>query len=147
MSQENNSFRLLFVDISKQFKELDKHSIWLLIATIGCWGIPSAIAQSIAMSLVFFITGYQLESLLKQNNKDNLKRFNAIKDMYGRHLTANRLKSVKRKMRQLVIQQLWISVSCFFFVFLSFFLIGVKFGSELVTAHKSGKILEFFLSL
>ena len=142
-----NSFKSLFVDISKQLKELDKHSIWLLIATIGCWGIPSAIAQSIAMSLVFFITAYQLKSLMEQKKENNFKRFNAIKDMYGQHLTANRLKLVKRKMRQLIIQQLWISASCLVFVFLSFFLIGIKFGKELAIAHQSGKILKFLLSL
>ncbi len=143
MSQDNKSFKLLFVDISKQFKELNKHFIWLLIATIGCWGIPSAIAQPIAILLVFLITVFQLEQFLKII----FKKYNAIKDLYGLVLTANRLKFVKRKMRQLVIQQIWISISCLIFVFLSFFLIGVKLGSGLATAHKSGKILEFFLSM
>ena len=146
MNKEDDSFKLLFVDISQQIKELDKHSVWLLIATIGCWGIPNAIAQSIAMFLVFFIA-YQLESLIKQKIKTNFKRFNVIKDRYGQYLNANRLKLVRRKTRQFVIQKLSISVSCLVFVFLSFFLIGVNFGRELVTAHKSGKILEFFLSL
>jgi len=146
MNKENDSFKLLFVDISKQFKELDKHTIWLLIGTIGCWGIPSSIAQSIAMSLIFFISIYPLDSLIKQKQKHYFKKFNVIKDMYGQYLTANRLKLVRRKMRQHIIQQIWISVSCLIFVFLSFFLIGVKFGRELVTAQKSGKILDFFLS-
>jgi len=146
MSKENDSFKLLYVDISEQFKELDKRSIWLLIATIGCWGIPSSIVQSIAISVILFISIYTLESSIKQKTKNYKKKFNEIKDMYGQHLTANRLKSVRRKIRQHVIQQIWITVSCLIFVSLSFFLIGVKFGRELSTAQKSGKILEFFLS-
>ena len=145
MNQVNKSFKLFFVDISKQFRDLDKHFIWMFIATIGCWGIPSAIAQPIAIFLVLCITIYHLDSLIKKKIEQGSKRFNAIKDMYGQHLTASRLKLVKRKMRQIVIQKLWITVSCVIFVLLSFFLIGVKFGRDLKIAHQSDKILEFFL--
>ena len=146
MSKKKDSFKLLFVDISKQSKELNKHSIWLLIATIGCWGIPSSIAQPIAMFLVFFISVYPLESLIKQKTKNYFKRYNVIKNMYGQYLTVNRLRLVRRKMRQHVVQQIRISVLCLIFVFLSFLLIGIKFGRELAITHESGKILEFFLS-
>ena len=146
MSKESDSFKLLFVDISKQFNELNKHSIWLLIATIGCWGIPSSIVQFIAISLVFFIAMYQIDSLKKQKAKNYLKKFDIIKDMYGQYLTASRLKLVRRKMRQHVLKQNWISISCLTFVSLSFFYIGLKLGRALATAQKSGNILEFYLS-
>jgi len=146
MSNKNNSFKLLFADISKQFKELNERSIWLLIATIGCWGIPNGMIQAIAMLLVFSLALYQIYPLERMIKK-RIESLNHIKEAYGQNLTAGRLKFVKRKMRQFFIQQLWIAASCMVFVWISFFFIGLKLGIGLKIAYKSDKILEFLLSL
>jgi hypothetical protein len=134
-------------NMNKQFKELNEHSIWLLIATIGCWGIPNVIIQAIAIFLVFLLTLYKIQSLEKQIKENKKVRLNLIKNLYGQYLTDSRLKMFRRKMRQVAIKQLWITVWCGAFVFLSLFLIGTKFGFELVSAYKSDNILMFLLSL
>ena len=128
MNKRNNSFKILFVDMSKQYKEWNKHSIWLLIATIGCWGISNIIIQAFAMLLIFIITMSQFHSLEIQIKEQKTVKLNLIKEMYGRHFTDSRVKLFKRKMWQFAIQQLWISALCMVFVFVSIFLIGFQLG-------------------
>ena len=118
MKKNNRRFKLLFDDISKQYNEMNRHSLWLLIATIGCWGIPDDNVQAIAMSIVVIIALYQISSLNQRMIRNNV-RFNLIKDMYGKHLTVGRLKKFKRKKRQVIIQKVWIYVLCMVFVLIS----------------------------
>ena len=128
MSKKNHSSKLLFDDLSKQYKEWNKYSIWLLIATIGCWGIPNDIIKAFAMILVLLSAVSQMQSLEKKIKEKIIIRLNLFKEMYGQHLTESRLKLYKRKMLQVAIQQLWISVLCLIFVFISFFIIGFQLG-------------------
>ena len=150
MSNKNRSFKLLFVDISKQFKESNEQSIWLLIGIIGCWGIPYVIIQFIAMCLVFIFAIYK-SNLLHNQIKNNFSRFKLIKKSYGQYLTGSRRKLFNRKMRQLAIPTIGIYVLCNLFLVISFYLIskkaGIGFIKVLYNPDTRDKILEFFLQM
>ena len=133
--KKEDSFKLLFADVNKQYAKLNEHSIWMIIATLACWGVSNRIVQMAGIVIVFTIYIYQLLSIEKALINSRIKRFKALKDKQGLHLTSRRLKLVKQKMRQ-TDMHCWITVICFLFVWVSFFLIGFNFGLTIATSAK-----------